>query len=643
MSWHRGRGRYCAGVPYIPYHSGSYSEEQAVSARRRAAPEAVVALGLPAVGVFRVFFHTRELRPNHRVTVRDTVDGWEHDVHGTYRAGAWVFEFERERYPTQLEMKLLLDGSLWMNGSNLVLPTTHDHHLDEGSVHFSAAPGRPLLGFDNLRTTESVEQQERLRSNLRPDVEHDVVIVGSGFGGGVLADALSDAGRDVLVLEAGSLLYPSHITNLAGDWPALPAYHQVGNFVNEDGSGFLFGVQMNVGGRSVFWSGLIPQMREWELAWWPQAMREDLSGGGYAAAETVLRKRRTLGPFQRATVGKLRNRFPDYLVEDLPRALHQPNLGDNDQLGNVLEKSTGVFSTADLLLDSLAYTGLAGRDNLTINPNHYVVRVEHSGATVTEVVCWDLIANVERRYRGKVVVLAAGSLESPRIALRSGLPDRNGKIGRGLTDHPAFFSREYRLPPGSEFGGLADHAKILMSHRQASLAAHGYNVEILINPKYWDVRHPDDDVRKQRVDSVTTSGVRLQFVLPSHLDDDNSVTDVGAGEKARVRVKRNLSGSHLFGEVRDLRNSIVEFLGAERFDPSEGMHFGNEGTPHHAGGTLRTSGDGTGVVDSDLGFEGLDNLYVADNSVFPFIPAANPALTLTALSVRLAAHLHTIL
>jgi hypothetical protein len=149
-----------------------------------------------------------------------------------------------------------------MNGSNLVLPTTHDHHLDEGSVHFSAAPGRPLLGFDNLRTTESVEQQERLRSNLRPDVEHDVVIVGSGF-------------------------------------------------VNEDGSDFLFGVQMNVGGRSVFWSGLIPRMREWELAWWPQAMREDLSGGGYAAAETVLRKRRTLGPFQRATVGKLRNRFPD--------------------------------------------------------------------------------------------------------------------------------------------------------------------------------------------------------------------------------------------------------------------------------------------------------------------------------------------
>lgn len=48
-------------------------------------------------------------------------------------------------------------------------------------------------------------------------------------------------------------------------------------------------------------------------------------------------------------------------------------------------------------------------------------------------------------------------------------------------------------------------------------------------------------------------------------------------------------------------------------------------------------------MDTDLRFEGLDNLYVADNSVVPFIPATNPALTLSALSLRLAAHLDSIL
>ncbi|HEV7451928.1 MAG TPA: GMC family oxidoreductase N-terminal domain-containing protein, partial [Pseudonocardiaceae bacterium] len=436
-------------------------------------------------------------------------------------------------------MKLFLDGALWMSGANLQLSATGDHHLDGATVQFPAAPPRPLLGYDNPRTEEGVGQQERMRANHLTGPDYDVVIIGSGFGGGVLADALSDLRHRVLVLDAGGVIYPSHITNLPGDWPALPSYHQVGNFVNEPGSRFLFGVQMNLGGRSVFWSGLIPRMREWELTFWPQPVREHLSGGGYAEAETLLRKRRTLGPFQHKAVAALRNHFPDHLVEDLSQSLHQPNLGNNDELGNVLEKSTGIFSTADLLLDSLAYTGLAGRDNLTVNLNHYVVRLERAGRAVTDVVCWDLVGGVERRYRGRTVVLAAGSLESPRIALRSGLPDPRGKVGRGLTDHPAFFSDEYGLPPDGEFGGLGDHAKILMSHEQASMARHGYNVEVLINPKYWHVRHPDDDVRKERVDSVQRSGVRLQFIFASHLDDGNTITDAGLGEKARVRVTPN--------------------------------------------------------------------------------------------------------
>ena len=57
---------------------------------------------------------------------------------------------------------------------------------------------------------------------------------------------------------------------------------------------------------------------------------------------------------------------------------------------------------------------------------------------------------------------------------------------------------------------------------------------------------------------------------------------------------------------------------------------------HHAGGTLRMSGNHSGVVDAGLRFEAYDNLYACDVSVFPWIPAANPALTLSALALRLA-------
>jgi choline dehydrogenase-like flavoprotein len=75
------------------------------------------------------------------------------------------------------------------------------------------------------------------------------------------------------------------------------------------------------------------------------------------------------------------------------------------------------------------------------------------------------------------------------------------------------------------------------------------------------------------------------------------------------------------------------------FTANEGMGYGNEGTVHHAGGTMRMSGNASGVVDTNLKFEAYDNLYCADPSVWPFIPAANPSLTLVALTLRLADHL----
>ena len=61
---------------------------------------------------------------------------------------------------------------------------------------------------------------------------------------------------------------------------------------------------------------------------------------------------------------------------------------------------------------------------------------------------------------GKYIVLAAGSLESPKIALRSTLSDPNGLIGVGLTDRPAYFSKAYDLPENSPFAGKDKHAKV---------------------------------------------------------------------------------------------------------------------------------------------------------------------------------------
>ena len=62
---------------------------------------------------------------------------------------------------------------------------------------------------------------------------------------------------------------------------------------------------------------------------------------------------------------------------------------------------------------------------------------------------------------------------------------------------------------------------------------------------------------------------------------------------------------------------------------------------HHMGTTRMSAGPKTGVVDADCRVHNYRNLYVAGSSVFPTSGWANPTLTIMALSVRLADHLHS--
>ncbi|RVD86996.1 uncharacterized protein DFL_005246 [Arthrobotrys flagrans] len=63
------------------------------------------------------------------------------------------------------------------------------------------------------------------------------------------------------------------------------------------------------------------------------------------------------------------------------------------------------------------------------------------------------------------------------------------------------------------------------------------------------------------------------------------------------------------------------------------------GVVAHEVGTMRMGVGEKGVVNTDLQFKGLDNLFVCDLSVFPWSPTANPSLTLVALAQRLASDL----
>jgi choline dehydrogenase-like flavoprotein len=64
-----------------------------------------------------------------------------------------------------------------------------------------------------------------------------------------------------------------------------------------------------------------------------------------------------------------------------------------------------------------------------------------------------------------------------------------------------------------------------------------------------------------------------------------------------------------------------------------------EGNFHHLGATRMHTDPAMGVVDADCRVHGVSNLYVAGSSVFPTYGCSNPTLTIVALALRLADHL----
>ena len=286
--------------------------------------------------------------------------------------------------------------------------------------------------------------------------------------------------------------------------------------------------------------------------------------------------------------------------------------------------------------------GATGSENLTINLNHLVTEIRpnpDNPEEVEQVVCQDLASNTTRTYRGKVIVLAAGSVESPKIFQQSNLTDASGKVGVGLTDHPYLFSSQYRMPKDHPLWGDLNHAKVLLWAKDANKDNYPFYTELLINPWYWTVRRADDDLWQRQPENLRTTQITMKFGFSNELVEDNWVRSQGTGRKAKVRVNNLLLSDRAKEQARLFRNRILDALEIPG-DRNQGMDLAEHGgTINHAGGTLRIGPKGQGVVNENLRFHDYDNLYAVDVSVFPYIPTANPSLTLAALALRLSDHL----
>ncbi|KAG7287404.1 hypothetical protein NEMBOFW57_006915 [Staphylotrichum longicolle] len=513
-----------------------------------------------------------------------------------------------------------------------------------------------------------------LKSNRNEEEDYDVIVVGSGMGGGVVAASLLDEGKKVLVLEAGSLLFPTHVGNLSRrlligkfqkhvwslwDNFSVKNYNNLPNSVYEGGQGF------NLGGRSILWGGSIPRLSKWELEVWPPDIQHYLiNDGGYDYAEGVFNAERPVPQnFTKKSIKILSDTLgAEWNIDFGPVAV---------EYAGPTEWSipAGLFSTADLLLEDAMVEGLSQttetRRSLTVNLNHAVWEVlfdPNKKERATGVRCHDLLDDKIRIYKAKAVVLSAGALESAKIALNSGITD--GDVGRGIVDH-AIYYRHFVVPPdtlkslgleppvpsGTPPRNEPQSARLLIRHEAATMEKYAFDVIVEFGAQFNQGRYVDpDDVRE---DLTVRQGHMLceivfQFYAPLMKDNVVQLAPGGHhGNAVEIYMEAAPVPDAILDQARDLAAKVFKKLNALPVLDENPLYVEGTSVPiltpakvggvAHEVGTLRMPVDGAkGVVDKDLKFEGYENLFACDNSVFPCSPAGNPSLTLVALAGRCA-------
>lgn len=543
-----------------------------------------------------------------------------------------------------------------------------------------------------------------------PQHDADVIVVGSGCGGSCSVHRLVHAGARVLNLEYGPE-YEEH--DLGSFEQYYDAYPRIGYgalkralekpgpgswkrskyFVYQDdvpyrteGEGWYWRRYRGVGGRSMFWAGVAPRFGKrdfkeaerdgfgpsWPLTYdelephydWidahlgrvgPSEDHPNVPAGhpqtpqGLRCGEKIIQH----------ACERLSSEFPLLRYTHSPKMIATREMGPGrapcHYLGNCME---GCRNAAKFEAKYHLYPAALATGRLTLRPNSVVtnVLIDPDTGRASGVHYVDRLTKQSYEAHAPVVVLAASTLETPRILLNSrprqfpeGVANGSGHVGKHLNDHvqcsvigylPQLYGHRTYNDDGYTFGVMIPRFTNTYQERQGFIrgwegrSGSGKGIDAQLPGFGRSLKTAIRDHYQARI-SLLGFGAKLDnpgtFV---ELDPSGELDPFGV-PIARIHAAYHDNDRKLFADMREKFLRMLEQAGAEQIRASEVPP--DPGTSEHEVGTCRMTADPKeGVCDGFGRAHEVPNLFVADGSVFTHQTDKSPTLTIMALALRQA-------
>jgi len=493
---------------------------------------------------------------------------------------------------------------------------------------------------------------------------YDIIIIGTGAGGGTIAQALSQTDARILILERGDFV-PQEDENWDPEavWKHL-RYRTRERWLDDQGREFTPYTHYGVGGNTKFWGSVLYRLRREDFQAvehmdgvspaWP--IDYDTLAPYYDRAERLYQVRGADGvdpteptrapypydaiphaPQMAAIVEKLREQG----LHPSPLPLGLLRVGEED--GCILCNTCNSFVCkrhAKSESDVCCVRPAMSRPNVTLWTNATATRL-HTNSSGCRVEAVDVVRGAETiRVQAPLVIVSCGAVNSAALLLRStsdrhpaGLANSSGLVGTRYMAHLATMMQGFhplrknstvfqKTVAINDFYLRGPRTSYPLGQIQSQGRTHGVMAQTVVP---W--------IPVQAYDFWVSRGVDWLVMSEDLPAAANRVTIDSLG-RIQLHYRPNNVTAHkrLVAETKRILRRLGYWLVVKH-------SHGSTNTTHQCGTLCFGTDPRTSVLDPYCRAHDVENLFVVDASFFPSSAAVNPGLTIAAQALRVADHI----